>query len=59
MQLTIDRYTQMVAPLDVRDLDLANAFHTHRLNDDVLRCLRYMHDIELHTICYLRDLLVT
>lgn len=20
-----------------------------------LRCLRYMHDIELHTICYLRD----
>ena len=31
MQLTIDKYTQMVAPLDVRDLDLANAFHTHRL----------------------------
>lgn len=59
MQLTIDKYTQMVAPLDVRDLDLANAFHTHRLDDDVLRCLRYMHDIELHTICYLRDLLVT
>ncbi len=59
MQLTIDKYTQMVAPLDVRDLDLANAFHTHRLDADVLRCLRYMHDIELHTICYLRDLLVT
>ncbi len=59
MQLTIDKYTQMVAPLDVRDLDLANAFHTHRLDGDVLRCLRYMHDIELHTICYLRDLLVT
>ena len=59
MQLTIDKYTQMVAPLDVRDLDLPNAFHLHRLDDDVLRCLRYMHDIELHTICYLRDLLVT
>ena len=59
MQLTIDKYTQMVARLDVRDLDLANAFHTHRLDADVLRCLRYMHDIELHTICYLRDLLVT
>ena len=59
MQLTIEKYTQMVAPLDVRDLDLANAFHTHRLDGDVLRCLRYMHDIELHTICYLRDLLVT
>src|SRR4026208_1461644 len=49
----------MVAPLDVRDLDLADAFHTHRLDSGVLRCLRYMHDIELHTICYLRDLLVT
>jgi hypothetical protein len=59
MQLTIDKYTQMVAPLDVGNLDLENAFHTHRLDADVLRCLRYMHDIELHTICYLRDLLVT
>ena len=59
MQLTIERYTEMVAPLDVRDLDLANAFRTQRLDEDVLRCLRYMHDIEMHTICYLRDLLVT
>jgi hypothetical protein len=59
MQLTIDKYTQMVARLDVRDLDLANAFHTQPLHPDVLRCLRYMHDIELHTVCYLRDLLVT
>jgi hypothetical protein len=59
MQLTIDKYTQMVAPLEVRDLDLVNAFRFSRLDGDVLRCLRYMHDIELHTICYLRDLLVT
>ncbi len=29
MQLTIEKYTQLVAPLDVRDLDLANVFHTH------------------------------
>jgi hypothetical protein len=59
MQLTIEKYTQLVAPLDVRDLDLANAFRSHPLDPDVLRCLRYMHDIELHTVCYLRDLLVT
>jgi hypothetical protein len=59
MQLTIDKYTQMVARLDVRDLDMAIAFHTQPLHPDVLRCLRYMHDIELHTVCYLRDLLVT
>ena len=38
MQLTIEKYTQMVAPLDVRDLDLANAFDTDRLDADVLRC---------------------
>ena len=24
----------------------------------MLRCLRYMHDVEHHTVCYLRDLLV-
>lgn len=24
-----------------------------------LRCLRYMHDVEYHTVCYMRDLLVT
>ena len=40
MQLTIDKYTQMVARLDVRDLDLGDAFHTQRLDADVLRCLR-------------------
>ena len=39
MQLTIDKYTQMVAPIDVRDLDLANAFHAQRLDADSLRCL--------------------
>ena len=25
----------------------------------MLRCLRYMHDVENHTVCYLRDVLVT
>ena len=40
MQLTIDKYTKMVAPADVRDLDLPNAFHTQCLDDDGLRCLR-------------------
>ena len=29
------------------------------LGPDVLRCLRYMHDVEHHTMCYLRDVLVT
>ena len=28
-------------------------------DDDSLRCLRYMHDVEYHTVRYLRDLLLT
>lgn len=40
------------------DLDL-DTFRTHPLDPATLRCLRSMHDIESHTVCYLRDLLVT
>lgn len=29
------------------------------LDESTLRYLRYMHDVEHHTVCYLRDLLVT
>jgi len=40
--------------------DLALASFTSRpLPEDVLRCLRYMHDVEFHTVCYLRDLLLS
>lgn len=35
------------------------AFERRPLSDAVLRALRYMSDVESHTICYLRDLLVT
>lgn len=40
------------------DLDLGE-FESHPLSEDALRCLRYMSDVETHTVCYLRDLLVT
>src|SRR5580658_1299710 len=46
------------ARLQVDDLDL-NSFQDDPLEADVLRCLRYMHDVEGHTMCYLRDVLVT
>jgi hypothetical protein len=46
------------ARLKVEDLDV-DSFRNQPLGPDVLRCLRYMHDIEGHTICYLRDLLAT
>lgn len=43
----------------VDDLRLEHAFAHHPLDPETLRCLRYMHDVESHTICYLRDVLVT
>ena len=58
MSFDIDRYLAHVAPLDDGDIDYDD-FVRAPLDDDVLRCLRYAHDIEHHTICYMRDLLVT
>lgn len=46
------------ARVETGDLDL-DAFRRRPLDGDTLRCLRYMHDVEGHTICYLRDLLLT
>lgn len=46
------------ARLDLDGVDFA-AFADAPLDNDALRCLRYMHDVEGHTACYLRDLLVT
>jgi hypothetical protein len=40
------------------DLDLG-AFRREPLVEDALRTIRYMHDVEFHTVCYLRDLLLT
>ncbi len=58
MNFDIDRYLAGVAPLDDSDIEYS-AFVDQPLAPEVLRCLRYMHDVEHHTTCYLRDLLVT
>ncbi len=58
MRFDIDTYLSTVDALD--DSDIAyEAFVEQPLDADTLRCLRYMHDIEHHTTCYTRDLLVT
>ena len=44
--------------LDLTGVDF-DEFRRHPLDEDTLRCLRYMHDVERHTVCYLRDVLVT
>ena len=59
MAFDLDTYSRIAGRLDVSDLDLDGGFRAQPLDDDALRCLRYMHDIESHTVCYLRDILVT
>jgi hypothetical protein len=56
--MDLDRYKSRTARLDTAGIDF-DAFVTEPLVPDALRCLRYMHDVETHTVCYLRDLLVT
>jgi hypothetical protein len=57
MEFDIADYKQRTGRLQWGDLDLGS-FAADRLTPPVLRCLRYMHDVEYHTVCYLRDLLV-
>jgi hypothetical protein len=58
MRTTIERYKDWTGRLDLDGIDFS-AFRDQPLSDEGLACLRYMHDIEHHTVCYLRDLLLT
>jgi hypothetical protein len=58
VSFNLEQYKQRTERLRWDDLDFG-AFKDHPLSADVLRCIRYMHDVEYHTVCYLRDLLVT
>ncbi len=59
MSFQVEKYARQAAPVRYDDLDLTTAFRDRPLSSDTLRVLRYMCDIESHTICYLRDVLVT
>jgi hypothetical protein len=54
----IDAFKARSSPVTLDGIDLQD-FVDHPLDPATLRCLRYMHDVEYHTVCYLRDLLVT
>ncbi len=54
----LETYLSRSQALDVSDLPWAEV-REHPLSDASLRCLRYMQDIENHTIVYLRTLLST
>ena len=58
MAFDIDRYTATSVGVHWDDLDL-ETFRTHQLPERSLRTLRYMADVEYHTVCYTRDLLTT
>jgi hypothetical protein len=58
MDFAIEEYKQRVNRLQVDDVDF-DSFRERPLDGGTLRCLRYMHDVEFHTVCYLRDLLLT
>ncbi|WP_407563679.1 ferritin-like domain-containing protein [Streptomyces sp. 184] len=58
MAFDIPGYINTAGRVQVDDLDL-DAFAERPLSEEALRCLRYMSDVESHTICYLRDVLVT
>lgn len=58
MRTTIDSYKSRAGRLDLEGIDFGD-FRSDPLPEDALRSLRYMHDVERHTVCYLRDLLLT
>ena len=47
-----------IARLDLSGIDFAS-FRAQPVSPAGLRVLRYIHDVEFHTVCYLRDLLMT
>ncbi|MDO5617641.1 ferritin-like domain-containing protein [Kocuria sp.] len=58
MAFNLERFAETSTRVTWHDLDL-RTFRTDPLDHQTLRCLRYMCDVEYHTSCYLRDLLVT
>ncbi len=58
MAFDIDKYTTNSQSVAWNDLDF-DAFDTDPLPAHTLRTIRYMADVEYHTVCYLRDLLTT
>lgn len=55
----VDTFARLGGRLDLTGVDLEHGFDDHPLDGASLRCLQYMHDIEHHTSCYLRDILAT
>jgi hypothetical protein len=55
----MQKYREICGRLDYTDLDLTASFQKEPLPPELLRVVRYMHDVEQHTTCYMRNLLNT
>ena len=58
MTFDLKTYQRHAGKLDLDGIDF-DAFRDLRLSAPALRVLQYMHDVEFHTACYLRNLLNT
>ncbi|MDQ7911013.1 hypothetical protein RB614_41650 [Phytohabitans sp. ZYX-F-186] len=58
MSFNLDHYKQTATAVRVDDVDFDD-FRDKPLSAEAIRVLHYMTDVETHTVCYLRDLLVT
>lgn len=58
MAFDLDQFAETSVPVKYEDLDF-DTFESQPLDRDTLRSLRYMCDVEYHTSCFLRDMLVT
>lgn len=58
MAFDFDRYARTSEAVAWSDLDF-DAFLENPLDPDTLRSVRYMCDVEYHTTCFMRELLVT
>ncbi len=58
MTFDLDTYKRITGRLDLDGIDF-DAFRDAPLSPEHLRCVRFMHDVEMHTSCYLRNLLNT
>lgn len=49
MGFALEHFDRLEHRLDTSDIDFDD-FRLHPLSEPVLRCLRYMHDVEHHTV---------
>ncbi len=57
MKIPIEKFQEQGGRVRTDDLDF-DSFRDQPLDDNVLRCIAYMHDIEYQTVLYSRELLM-